>query len=129
MCLDYITKRYPYNDMTKGVGYKAVNAFDIDFSFLFMSNDRFHEYNTWLDRDIKILYTERSQECYDSGFHIFKTRKDAENFLFLNQGLVKVEYEGIICEGEQWESNCLVVKKLKVIKEIEGEKHATKTMQ
>lgn len=65
---------------------------------------------------------------YDSGFHIFKTRKDARTYKgsFHDEKVVKVQYKGIVCEGfqayydttlkQKVQLKCLVVKQIKVLK-------------
>lgn len=128
MCLSQITKTYSKRDKTEGFGWKVVSINDNDtFRFPFFHNSKSNRYNQWLRRVINKVNDFCTVE-YDSGFHIFKTRKDARTYkgTFSDEKIVKVQYKGIVCEGFQKDYNantkkiiqlrCLVVKQIKVLK-------------
>lgn len=127
MCLSQITKRYSKRDKTEGFGWKTVYINDNDtFRFPFYSH-KLNRYNQWLRRVINKVNDFCTVE-YDSGFHIFKTRKDARTYKgsFHDEKVVKVQYKGIVCEGfqaaydttlkQKVQLKCLVVKQIKVLK-------------
>lgn len=119
MCLSRITKIYPKRDKTEGFGWKVIcDGIQKDtFVFPYYSINT-HHYNKWLRRIKRIIITNDFE--YESGFHIFKNKKDALFYKEPDEKVVRVQYKGIICSGIQADYsnyyNCLVVKQIKVLK-------------
>jgi len=110
MCLSNITKRYSKKDKTEGYGYKIVNK---NWPY-YIKNRLYYGYvaplqfkplplNKWIKRRISNISSNYEDLFYESGFHIFKTKKDAERHWINNRDgirtIIKVKYKGIICEG------------------------------
>ena len=133
MCLDTVTKMYPEDDMTEGEGWKVfVELYNGDISVPCYGYIQPIVENEWVKAETSPVYISLD-ECYKSGFHIFKTEEDAkQHWLYTDFSiredyrLKKVKFRGIICEGEEGcsgvgnnqvlgepiFSNCLVVKEI-----------------
>ena len=106
MCLTEITQKYPQKDKSEGYGWKIVgiktwySKGEVDTPCYYVKLTP----NKWIRRKISTVFSTNGRE-YQSGFHIFKTRKDARahwlynNNYSNNKKIIKVKYRGIVCEG------------------------------
>jgi hypothetical protein len=123
MCLNSITTRYPKDDTTEGAGWKIFEYSKIEKHYCFPCCGGCVKFNKWLNRrivniDIGVV------DNYESGFHIFTTKNDAEqhwlnfeDYKWFHPAIFKVKYKGIVCTGIEIPLDVLVVKKIFVEKE------------
>ena len=114
MCLNEVT--YRKEDEKFKIGYKFFRpSFDgygiIDF---FMHHHR----------EIGTLYKEISRKRltgdinYETGFHIFKTKRGALAYRNDIDALYKVEYRDVVAEGFDNGSKVVVAKQMRIIKKV-----------
>jgi hypothetical protein len=100
MCLNVVTKYYPEDDISEGEGWKFFEGVD-DISYCPPCFPINIYPNRWIKSKQKPVCIIYSLETYLSGFHVFKTKEDAEKHWLNKSGyhLKKIKYKGIICEG------------------------------
>lgn len=103
MCLSIVTKRYPKKDSTEGYGWKVFEETKKGFTGpIFCSCSGYKKAKLYRRKIRKIG---SGIDVYDSGFHIFLTRKDAKKYKANGEIIKKVAYKGIICDGIQNETD------------------------
>ena len=111
-----ITQKYPQKDKSEEYGWKIVGTKtwyskgEVDTPCYYVKLTP----NKWIRRSISTVFSTNGGE-YQSGFHIFKTRKDARahwlynNNYSNNKKIIKVKYKGIVCEGIENASSIICI--------------------
>jgi hypothetical protein len=130
MCLHEITNREP---TPEGIGYKVFYRCygDALMSPLIMGSDTYSPPYDWVtdQKEAKIRDVERDV-CYQTGFHIFKNKEDAEEFRFrmsphsARYVVTKVSYRQAVVEGTNavgFENGSYILKPCVVAREMKIE--------
>ena len=115
MCLssvDSVIKDYGTN-----IGYKylSVEPYDDTLHFPHKLRGVKIEIGVWMDAWQSPVYAD-DRNYYKSGFHIYNDSKDAINNRLPGEVAVEVEYDEVICTGEQHKSPVVVANKMRVVK-------------
>ena len=122
MCLSKITKIYKEPDPKERIGYKVVDLSadrtSFDFECCSLRKKPYHKTNVWLkaetSKNIRIGFDD--DVSYKSGFHIFASKKGAEDWdEYEEYDVVKVKYRGLTTTGFQDNFKTVIAKEIKVL--------------
>jgi hypothetical protein len=105
MCLSIVKRKFAGKSKTVRTGYK-VFAGGLDapkFPYYSLASSEFVQLNKWLEAECD------SPNDYTTGFHIFRTAKDAQRYRSCFN-VFKVKYKGVFATGTQEGLPCVVTK-------------------
>lgn len=113
MCLQHITNKHKKDT---GFGYKVFVKIKTKLYSEMFSIGTIRPINKWLKAKSKRIRTD-FKENYESGFHIFKKRKDAVEWACLSNSEVirKIAYRKVIVSGIQSKAIVIVAKEIKIL--------------
>lgn len=119
MCINTMVKIYPKKDKTEGFGWKVFNKYKggiLGTAVFGIPMKKGKVYRRKINDIIS-----GSQITYESGFHIFVSRKDARLYREEGEVVIKVRYKGIVCDGYELANKDDKVYNLKtrVVKQLE----------
>ena len=123
MCLSYLGD-YRHINLDKGVGWKF---FKINEKGKLKTPYLLFEFpiNRWVkDKAVKkIKFGLRRDQTYPAGFHIYLTKKDADDMSFCRGTIVKkVKYRNVVAKGYQGKHKVIVAREMLVIPNKKGDK-------